>query len=103
VFYQNKREVEQVVWKDHIKRTDINNNNDTTKLQRQHTYCKLINNKNTLTKHREQNTHWAVYNSEITHYECICDENSLKWECKSNDDESTDKKLHTKSVTAKKN
>jgi len=62
----------------------------------------LINNKSTFIKHKEQDIHWAAYNSEIDHYECICDKNSLKQKCKSNNDISTDKKLHTELVATKK-
>ena len=63
----------------------------------------MISDKNIFTKHEKQNIHWAVCNSEITHYECICDENSSKQKCKDNDDRLTDKELCTESVAAKKN
>ncbi len=56
-----------------------------------------------LIKHKKQNTHWAAYNSEITHSECICGEDALKWKCKNDNDELIDKKLYTKSVTTKEN
>ena len=43
--------------KNYIRKTDINNNDDTTELQKQHIYCELISDKSTLTKHKKQNTH----------------------------------------------
>ena len=61
----------------------------------------MINNKNTFIKYREQDIHWAVYNSEIAHFECICDENILKWKCKDNNDKSIYKELYIESVTTK--
>jgi len=63
----------------------------------------LINNKNTFIKYREQDIHWAVYNSEIAHFECICDENASKWEYKDDDDESVNKELCIELVAVKKN
>ena len=76
--HQNKKEVEQAVQKEYIRKTDINDNNSTTKLQKQHTHCELISDKSTFTKHEKQNTHWAACNSETAHYECICSEDSSK-------------------------
>jgi len=61
----------------------------------------LISSKNTFTKYKKQDTHWAACNSEIAHSECICDENTLKWKCKNNNDELTDKELCTESITAR--
>jgi len=55
MFYQNEEEVEQTMWKNYIRKTDMNN---------------------------RQNTHWAVYNDEIVHFECIYSEDVLKQKCK---------------------
>ena len=79
----------------------MNNSDDTTELQRQHTHCKLISDKSILIKHEKQNTHWAACNSEITHHECICNEDSMQQKCKSDDDRLIDKELHTESVTTR--